>query len=191
MGIIVHFRNLREENSSETSAQWINWSINVVLKLLSSNPIAQNKNKPVELEFLPCKDLAEITKQLEIILKMQFSETSPDNIYPCTLLLSLYCRRTMRKWPVLNRLVYALSMLCRAIWEKYWASPHHFLQDCMRAKRRLRSDCASAQSDQSLHMALCVYSQGSKATSSAQRRLLSLRRCASRAKSSLGAPAIV
>ena len=49
---ITHFKNMREENSSDIPAQWIYLSINIAFKLLSTNQIALNKCRPTELELL-------------------------------------------------------------------------------------------------------------------------------------------
>ena len=53
-----------------------------------------------------------------------------------------------------------------------WAAAQHFLQGCMCAQQRLRATCASAQSDQRLHRALCGR-KGSKTSYGGQQLLWS------------------
>ena len=68
-----------------------------------------------------------------------------------------------------------------------WAGTHHFLQDYMCAKRRLRSACASAQSDQSLRFLSEDALDPCLPTERPAKTLIRLRGCAGWSESSLGA----
>ena len=62
-------------------------------------------------------------------------------------------------WPICWSLAYFILSMTNScflfIYSLIWAGAQHFPIDCKNAQRRLRSACASAQSDQNLRRALC------------------------------------